>query len=132
MKNEEGVTLGELLVVVIIIGILAMVALVQYQKTISISRVREAQTALRLIQAAQKMYRDRYGSFTVANTPNEFETRLGIDIEEGYWDYKALDPGASSGTVGRADQVNGSTGLKIDDTGEACCDSSPCYHVSGC
>ena len=52
-SSQKGFTLIELLVVVLIIGILASVALPQYQKAVEQSRAVEAKNILRTAQQAQ-------------------------------------------------------------------------------
>ena len=56
MKNNKAFTLIELLVVVLIIGILAAIAVPQYQKAVEKSRIAEAYTATKAIQEAMDLY----------------------------------------------------------------------------
>ncbi|MBR2082680.1 MAG: type II secretion system protein [Elusimicrobiaceae bacterium] len=62
--NKQAFTLIELLVVVLIIGILAAVALPQYQKAVTKSLAVEALTNLNVIEKAQHAYRLSNGTYT--------------------------------------------------------------------
>ncbi len=64
MKRNKGFTLIELLVVVLIIGILAAIAVPQYQKAVEKSRMSEAILAVEKIAQANEMYKLSTGNFT--------------------------------------------------------------------
>ncbi len=75
-KNKRAFTLIELLVVVLIMGILAAVALPQYQKAVYKSRAVEALTLLSSLVQAQDVYYLMHGKYT------EDLSELDIEIPE--------------------------------------------------
>ena len=93
--DTKGFTLIELLIVVLIIGILAAVALPQYQKSVEKSRAAQAMTMLKSVSQAIESYHLANGEW-----PQSFD-ELSIDIPwtgtEKYYDGGVLDDVRANG-----------------------------------
>lgn len=66
MRGKEGVTLIEVMIVVVIVGILAAVAIPAYDDYITRSRRSDAFTALETVRAAQEMHRAENGGYAIS------------------------------------------------------------------
>ena len=95
MKEKKGFTLIEVLVVVIIIGILAMVAIPQFTKSIERSRGAEARAALRNIYTAEQAYFAQNETYTptysVLATSYDVPATLGTD-----WSFSIISGDATT------------------------------------
>jgi len=63
MKSIRGITLIELLIVIVIVGILAAIAIPMYTGYMQRARRADAKTALEQLRAAQEMRRAERGSY---------------------------------------------------------------------
>jgi type IV pilus assembly protein PilE len=76
MKQEKGITLIELLIVIVIVGILAAVSVPLYTGYMQRARRSDAKVALEQVRAAQEMWRAEKGTYAVDAGGNTAETRL--------------------------------------------------------
>lgn len=88
-RGKSGVTLLELLVVVIIIGILATIAVPRFTGLIKKAKGAEARTILGAIRTAQQIYNLENDEWDASVVESDIEDRLGVEIDdnETYYDY---------------------------------------------
>ena len=105
MKNKTGFTLIEILVVVLIIGILAALAVPQYQKAVIKSRATEAMTMLKAIGEAQEVYYLAHGHYTTDLTELDIDVPSdkiepvdgdGKEIMQKYYAYRCWSLGCGA------------------------------------
>jgi len=85
LKNK-GITLIELLIVIVIVGILAAVAVPGYTSYMIRARRADAKTALEQTRAAQEMWRAEHGGYSTDGTLAELQTTMGAPVTDiGYY-----------------------------------------------
>ena len=92
--SKAGFTLIELLVVVLIIGILAAVAVPQYQKAVRKARVAEAKIILKKLTDAQDLYFTTYGADAERySSISDWNEVLDIEVPEStsHWSFETDD-----------------------------------------
>jgi len=95
---KRALTLIELLMVAILIGIMAAMALPNYSKHLERGRGREAEANLALIYNAQKRYRlDNNIYFTCAPncTADSINENLTLNIQDAYFNYSIGSSGSN-------------------------------------
>lgn len=120
MKKQSGITLIELMIVVVIIGILATIALPSYRQYIERTRAGDAQSALMSLANAMERYHTQNGTYVGAavGTGGIFPAEAPLDGDNKFYDLKI-----ESATVNAyellAEAKNGQGGgnIGLDSTG---------------
>lgn len=123
--RQHGVTLMELMVVVVIIGILAAIAYPSYRTQVRRSNRTEARVALEQTAGAlEKCYTRymRYDDNTNCPTANQFNAGAGYNTQRGFYRVTGNIPDATQFTLtatalGGQLTDTGCTALSIDQTG---------------
>ena len=78
MRSNKGVTFIELIIVIVVVGILAAIAIPVYTSYMQRGRRADAKTALQQLAAAQEMRRAEQGGYSTDATLNELVTTWGV------------------------------------------------------
>jgi type IV pilus assembly protein PilE len=95
MKANRGLTLIELMIVIVIVGILAAIAIPVYTNYMQRARRADAKTALEQLRASQEMFRAERGSYStdlvqlvnswgVPNLPGDYAILLNSATALGF------------------------------------------------
>lgn len=84
---RKGFTLIEVLIVIIIIGILATIALPQFKRTVERARRGEALSNLAAIQTGLSIYRLEHQTYTNCADTLAINNTLDCDIRQRDWTY---------------------------------------------
>jgi prepilin-type N-terminal cleavage/methylation domain-containing protein len=129
MSDRQGFTLVEIIVVVIIIGVLASVAMPSYSIQIEKTRAAEGVQSLTALLAAQKRYQLENGAYEAGPTL----TLLDVDITASN---NFLAPTISNAAGAVASIVRNSATipytLSISDTGVVACACGACAPANMC
>jgi len=124
MPHKKGLTLIEIIVVVLVIGILAALSLPGFDKTKERTLDKEAQASLSLIQAAERIYKMEAGFYypPTTNTSNiaDINTHLKVSLPTAgtlNWSY-SIDDSALTGTA-RAVRFGQTRTWEVDSTSAA-------------
>jgi len=100
VREERGFTLIELMVVVIILGILAAVAIPLYTGYVRRGKISEGLRGVSDLKTAVSMYYQNHGTFPNATDAATIEERLGISfsVTEAKWTY-TVTAGAITATA---------------------------------
>ena len=80
LRNQAGFTLVELMIVIVIVGILAAVAVPIYQSNITKAKMSECDAALGTIRTALRIYYAEHGNYPVVATGTEVTAATSLDI----------------------------------------------------
>jgi len=84
-QNDRGITLIELLTVILIVGILAAIAIPSYNSYMVRARRADAKTLLEQVRAAQEMWRAERGSYAIEAVGRRAKLQIRWGFRQARW-----------------------------------------------
>lgn len=82
---KRAFTLVELLIVIVIVGVLATIALPNFTKTVEKAKADQAITYLKVIRTGEKIYYANNSTYAACANLGELKSKLGAEVtEENY------------------------------------------------
>ena len=103
----KGVTLVELIIVVILIGVIASFAVPGYLGAKERAEGRSAAVMLKMIQAAEKMKKLETNLYAACTDRADCNTKIDLDLPDDGWAYAVAVAGGFSATAVKA--ISGGT-----------------------
>lgn len=114
--NKKGFTLVELIIVVIVIGILATIAIPQYMKAVERARVGKGKSMLGMILQAEKMYSAEH-SGTYSALMSDLQNYVEVPNSDADWAYTCSAAPLATATRTAGVPTYGGNTVTLDDTG---------------
>jgi len=118
---KKGFTLLELLIVIIIVGVLATLALPNFLRGVERARWAEAKSILGALRGAQIRYKAQHEVFSINNTLGELDVNLTGGAAGKFFTFSAADDPNNSTYIAAARRnsgdYNGET-ISINETGD--------------
>lgn len=103
LPGKNGFSLVELIVVIVVIGILAAIAIPNYGKAKERALVKEAISNLKIVDAAEKIYYVEHAVYASCADTGTCNDMLHLQLDNTNWDYQILTN--DSGYVAMADRT---------------------------
>lgn len=134
MFNRRGMTLMEILIVLLILGIVAGLAVPSFTRAMEGSRMNEAKVNLGILHMAQKIYRINNGTYwnggtvNISSPTNALNTALGTEISAMYYPSVTVTGNATtySATNARATGAAVDWTFGVTQTGQVTCAGTGC------
>ena len=121
LRGRRAVTLMELMITVIAIGVIAALAIPSYRRTVERARYNEAVTNLNIISMGEKIFKIDSGGYWADGATCSgvacaaINTNLNVDVTSQFYSLRVTGGGANY--TARADRIGGSKWRTMDQTG---------------
>lgn len=93
LRDGQGFTLIEIMLVVIIIGLLAAIGIPRYTRYLTEAKCSEARQMMGGIIQGEKLWRERTGSYAACADKAAISTKLRVDVDQSQnFDYQVVVP----------------------------------------